>query len=58
MTTNSALFYLCRARLIRGNYSEAQLREILGQAFHDEKKVRRIAEYVLRMRNVFRQDAQ
>lgn len=58
LTTNSALFYLCRARLIRGNYSEEQLREMLGQAFHDEKKVRRIAEYVLRMRNVFRQDAQ
>ena len=31
---------------------------MLGQAFHDEKKVRRIVEYVLRMRNVFRQDAQ
>lgn len=51
LTTNSALFYLCRARLIRGGYNEEQLYEMLNTAFHDERKIRRIVKYVLRMRN-------
>ena len=50
LTTNSALFYLCRARLIHGDYSEEQLHEVLCNAFSDEKKIQRIVNYVLRMR--------
>ena len=53
LTTNSVLFYLCRSRLIWGDYTEEQLREILYSTSKDEKKSRRSAEHILRMRKHF-----
>ena len=53
LTSNSVLFYLCRARLIWGNYSAEQLRDILGSVSKEEKKLQRSVDYILRMRDHF-----
>ena len=50
LTTNSVLYYLCRARLIWGNFTQDQLRDILSSTLKDEHKAQRSVDYILRMR--------
>ena len=53
LTSNSVLFYLCRARLIWGDYNEEQIRDIMYSVSKEEKKIRRSVDYIMRMRNHF-----
>ena len=51
ITTNSALFYLCRARLIWGDYSEKDIYDIYYMLNDDRLKAERDTDMILRNRS-------
>lgn len=50
ITTNSVLFYLCRARLIWGNYSEKEIGDIFFTLSDDQEKADRDAAMIMENR--------
>ena len=51
ITTNSALFYLCRARLIWGDYSEKEINDIYFMLTGDQTRADRDTGIIMRNRN-------
>lgn len=51
ITSNAALFYLCRAKLIWGDYSRKEINDIYRTLTGDNDKAERITNVIIGMRN-------
>jgi len=57
ITSNAALFYICRAKMVWSNYSKEEIEDIYYNFFEDRKKAENNANIIISLREEFRPTA-